>query len=86
MTNGSYFRWLAGQRVLEEVWAGSWDGQAHRRPLPPLPDMIDDEGGPRDEKIIHLVKAPADGLCVDGMMGYTPAGLIDHLSREGKAF
>lgn len=52
--------------------------------------MINDEAGGRNEEILHSIKASANRLGVDGMVGHTPAGLIDHLAphqergRRGK--
>ena len=52
--------------------------------------MINDEAGGRDEEIIHPIKASAERLGVDGVVGHTPAGLLDHLAHtpreEGGVF
>ena len=58
------------------------DSLSHTHPHPDtdVPDVINDEAGGRNEEILHSIKASANRLGVDGMVGHTPAGLIDHLA------
>lgn len=41
--------------------------------------MVNDEAGGGNEEVVHPVEAPADRLCVNGVVGDSSAGLIDHL-------
>lgn len=41
--------------------------------------MVNDEAGGGNEEVVHPVEAPADWLCVNGVVGDSSAGLIDHL-------
>lgn len=44
--------------------------------------MANDEAGGRNEKVIHPVEAPANWLCVNGVVGQASTGLIDHLENS----
>lgn len=41
--------------------------------------MVNDEAGGGDEEVVHPVEASADRLCVNGVVGDSSTGLIDHL-------
>lgn len=41
--------------------------------------MANYEAGGRNEEVVDAVEAPADGLRVNGVVGESSAGLIDHL-------
>lgn len=41
--------------------------------------MVNDEAGGGDEEVVHLVEAPADWLCVHGVVRDSSTGLINHL-------
>lgn len=48
--------------------------------------MVNDEAGGGNEEVIHPVESPTDRLCVNGVVGDSSTGLIDHLvntNREG---
>lgn len=49
-----------------------------------VPDVINDEAGGGNEEIVHSVEAPADRLCVNGVVGDSSAGLIDHLVKTNR--
>lgn len=44
-----------------------------------VPDMVNDEAGGGDEEVLHPVEVPAHRLCVNGVMGDSSTGLMDHL-------
>lgn len=46
--------------------------------------MVNDEAGGGNEEIVHSVEAPADRLCVNGVVGDSSAGLIDHLVKTNR--
>lgn len=48
------------------------------------PDVSDDEAGGGDEEVVHPVEAPANWLCVHGVMGDSSAGLINHLANTDR--
>lgn len=41
--------------------------------------MVNDEAGGGNEEVVHLVEVSADWLCVNGVVGDSSTGLIDHL-------
>lgn len=48
--------------------------------------MVNDEAGGGNKEVVHPVEAPADRLCVNGVVRDSSTGLIDHLvdtNREG---
>lgn len=44
--------------------------------------MVSDEAGGGNEEVVHPVEASADGLRVNGVVGHSSTGLIDHLEEE----
>lgn len=46
-----------------------------------VPDMVNDEAGGGDEEVLHPVEVPAHRLRVDGVMGDSSTGLMDHLEE-----
>lgn len=44
--------------------------------------MANDEAGGGNEEVIHPVKSPANWLCVNGVVGHSSTGLIDHLVND----
>lgn len=49
-----------------------------------VPDVVNDEAGGGNEEIVHSVEVPADRLCVNGVVGDSSAGLIDHLVKTNR--
>lgn len=41
--------------------------------------MVNDEAGGGNEEVVYAIEALADRLCVDGVVGDSSTGLIDHL-------
>lgn len=46
--------------------------------------MVNDEAGGGNEEVVHPVEAFADRLCVNGVVGDSSTGLIDHLLNTNR--